>query len=288
MKKFRVATSGATIDGREIKAEWLAQAAKNYNPDFYTARINCDHYSGWGLDKDGRFGSFGTVMAMTAEVNKAGKTELFAEIELNARGKAAIKDDQKVFTSIEVWPEFADTGEAYVSGLAMTDTPASLGTQRLTFSAQPADATVQAPVFSAIAKTGHGAQAFAQLHPVTLAESEGQNQPEAEQDITGIRAQFTSLRESFAAKFAGRDKSSKDMAIEVEKTLNALGNLTVSRLEVEATRADQLAEDFAALQAAMAGEFQQLKSSLEKQEGTPPRPTSIGGTGQTAYDAAPY
>ena len=34
-KRFRVATSGPTIDGREIKPEWLKQAADNYILDHW-------------------------------------------------------------------------------------------------------------------------------------------------------------------------------------------------------------------------------------------------------------
>jgi hypothetical protein len=43
---------------------------------------------------------------------------------------------QKVYSSIELHPQFAFNGKAYVMGLAMTDTPASLGTERLKFAAQ--------------------------------------------------------------------------------------------------------------------------------------------------------
>ncbi|HFL6942743.1 TPA: GPO family capsid scaffolding protein, partial [Stenotrophomonas maltophilia] len=46
---------------------------------------------------------------------------------------------QKVFTSIEISPEFADSGKAYLFGLAVTDSPASLGTSMLAFSAQHPD-----------------------------------------------------------------------------------------------------------------------------------------------------
>ena len=45
------------------------------------------------------------------------------------------KDRQKIYTSIECDPNFADTGEAYLVGLAVTDNPASLGTEMLVFSA---------------------------------------------------------------------------------------------------------------------------------------------------------
>ncbi|MCP6043100.1 GPO family capsid scaffolding protein, partial [Klebsiella pneumoniae] len=45
---------------------------------------------------------------------------------------------QKLFTSMEVNTSFADTGKAYLVGLAATDDPASLGTEMLTFSASAA------------------------------------------------------------------------------------------------------------------------------------------------------
>jgi len=47
---------------------------------------------------------------------------------------------QKVYTSIEIDPEFADTGEAYLVGLGVTDSPASLGTDYLSFCAGAGDA----------------------------------------------------------------------------------------------------------------------------------------------------
>ena len=51
---------------------------------------------------------------------------------LNKRGK-------KIYSSIEIEPKFADTGEAYLTGLAVTDDPASLGVEMLKFSAQKTD-----------------------------------------------------------------------------------------------------------------------------------------------------
>ena len=44
-KKFRVAVSGATVDGREIRPEHLRDAAANYSPQTCTAaRVNVEHY----------------------------------------------------------------------------------------------------------------------------------------------------------------------------------------------------------------------------------------------------
>ena len=133
-KTFRVALSGATIDGREIKPEWLTQAAANYDPSVYAARVNVEHMR--GVTVDGPFGAFGDITALRAETNKAGRVELYADIVPNDRAIAANKAGQKVYPSIEIIENFAGTGEAYVVGLALTDTPASTGTERLTFSAK--------------------------------------------------------------------------------------------------------------------------------------------------------
>src|SRR3546814_16550343 len=43
--------------------------------------------------------------------------------------------DLKLFTSCEIHPDFAGEGKAYLVGLAVTDMPASLGTEPLKFAA---------------------------------------------------------------------------------------------------------------------------------------------------------
>lgn len=133
MAKFRIATEGATTDGRKISKEWIQQMAKNFNPTVYGARVWMEHMR--GMFADGPFPALGDVTELEArEVD--GKLALFAEIEPTERLKQINQERQKVYTSIEVDPEFADTGEAYLVGLAVTDSPASLGTEMLQFSAQ--------------------------------------------------------------------------------------------------------------------------------------------------------
>lgn len=44
-----IGTSGKTVDGRDIKPEWLEQAAEDYNPELYGARINVEHLRNIGL-----------------------------------------------------------------------------------------------------------------------------------------------------------------------------------------------------------------------------------------------
>ena len=141
-KKFRskwtrIAVEGATTDGRKIERKWIEEMAAQYSPNTYGARINCEHIK-WAWP-GGEFGAYGDVLACKAEeveINGDKKLALLAQLEPNDALLALNKAGQKVYTSIEVQPEFADTGKAYLVGLAITDTPASLGTEALAFSAQ--------------------------------------------------------------------------------------------------------------------------------------------------------
>jgi hypothetical protein len=137
-KWFRVAVEGATTDGRKIQRKWIEQMAKNYSRDMYGARVNLEHIKGYSPDS--QFKRYGDVLALQTEEIKtgplAGKLALLAQIEPTDELIQLNKAKQKVYTSIEVNVEFADTGEAYLVGLAVTDDPASLGTEFLEFSAK--------------------------------------------------------------------------------------------------------------------------------------------------------
>ncbi|MBJ3419420.1 MULTISPECIES: GPO family capsid scaffolding protein, partial [unclassified Salmonella] len=88
---------------------------------------------------DSTFNRYGKVTALFAEEITegplAGKMALYADVEPTESLVELVKKGQKLFTSMEVSPKFADTGKAYLVGLAATDDPASLGTEMLTFSA---------------------------------------------------------------------------------------------------------------------------------------------------------
>tara|TARA_R110002012_G_scaffold321621_2_gene550196 strand:- start:25987 stop:26796 length:810 start_codon:yes stop_codon:yes gene_type:complete len=138
-KSFRVATEGATTDGREIQREWIEQMAANYDPKTYGARVWVEHIRGIGPDS--AFGAMGDVLSLEAREVDGGKLGLFAEIDPTDELKAMNKKRQKVYSSIEVNPKFGDTGQAYLEGLAVTDSPASLGTEMLNFSRTQGEAS---------------------------------------------------------------------------------------------------------------------------------------------------
>lgn len=141
---FRVAVEGATTDGRAIDRKWLEDMAATYNPATYAARINMEHIR--GATANGPFSSLGDVVALKAEtidLDIGGKTEkrlaLFAQVDALDSLVEINRAKQKLYSSIEVNPNFAGTGKAYLMGLAVTDSPASLGTEMLQFCATQGD-----------------------------------------------------------------------------------------------------------------------------------------------------
>ncbi|MBB8889303.1 GPO family capsid scaffolding protein, partial [Escherichia coli] len=137
-KKFRVAVSGVTADGREINGDMLKAAATSYNPSVYGARVNIEHIL--SPLPGSEFSAMGDVVGLSTEDITdgplAGRTALYAEIEPTARMMSLLNDGKKIYSSIELEPQSTITGGPYLRGLAMTDTPASLGTERLAFAAQ--------------------------------------------------------------------------------------------------------------------------------------------------------
>jgi hypothetical protein len=132
-KFFRVATEGATTDGRKIERDWIEQMARNFNRAKYGARVWLEHIR--GIVPGGAFDALGDVVALQARDVEDGKKALYAQIEPLPALLDLNKRKQKLYTSMEVAPKFADTGEAYLTGLAVTDSPASLGTELLEFAA---------------------------------------------------------------------------------------------------------------------------------------------------------
>lgn len=139
-KSFRVAVEGATVDGRIIQREHLEQIEANYNLETFTALVNCEHVRGYSPDAP--FNCYGKILSVHTEeiqltINGKAETKLalYAEIDANDNLIAINKAGQKLFTSIEIHPDFAGKGEAYLIGLAVTDKPASLGTEQLKFAA---------------------------------------------------------------------------------------------------------------------------------------------------------
>ncbi|MFE1572226.1 GPO family capsid scaffolding protein [Comamonas odontotermitis] len=131
-KFFRVATEGQTTDGREITRAEIEQMGKNYNRQKYGARIWLEHFR--GTVPGGPFDALGDVLAVQVRDVEEGKKALFAQIEPLPALIEMNKNRQKIFSSIEIHPNMPSFDGAYLYGLGVTDSPASLSTEVLKFS----------------------------------------------------------------------------------------------------------------------------------------------------------
>lgn len=138
-KFFRVGTEGDTTDGRKIERSWIQQMADSFDRSLYGARVWLEHLR--GTYPDSTFRAYGDVVGLEAREVEDGKLALFAQIDPTDDLVAMNKARQKIYTSMEVDTNFARRGHAYLIGLAVTDTPASLGTEMLAFSAANPDAS---------------------------------------------------------------------------------------------------------------------------------------------------
>lgn len=122
-----IGVSGATADGREISATELQEAAETYDPEIYTAQINLEHFR--FLFDDWK-GGYGDVRELKTEpwAKDPSKTALLAKFSVLPALQDVWDSGKKMFTSMEIQNNFAKSGKAYLVGVAITDSPASLGT----------------------------------------------------------------------------------------------------------------------------------------------------------------
>lgn len=259
-KWFRIAVAGDTTDGREIEANWIIQMAQNYNPETYGARINVEHLR--SVYPGGAFGAYGDVLALKTEkvtINGEEKDALFAQIEPTQSLIELNKQKQKVYTSIEVDTNFANKGSAYLIGLAVTDSPASLGTEMLKFAAgakeNPLNNKKQRPenLFTAAAEA-------------TL-EFEEVKEPQSYSAglLDSVKKLFTKQKkaeEKTAESFSEQEQAIIEIATETSKQGQA-----VTELEEKYTN---LSNEYSQLQK----DFNELKSKLGGEEEHESRPKS--------------
>ena len=272
-KFFRVATEGATTDGREIQRSWIEQMAKNFNREKYGARVWLEHMR--GMLPESAFAALGDVLAVEARAVEDGKLALFAQIEALPALVAMNKAKQKIYTSIEVDPNFAKSGEAYLTGLAVTDSPASLGTEVLKFAAGNPDASPfkgkkhsDGALFSAAVETELGLEGDSESIANTLITKFS----DLLKNLSGITApkHTPETSEAFATK-----------TLEVLGAADAAIQQQAKELATEKAAREKLAGEFNTLQA----NFNELSKKLSQQDGsTTQRPEATGSEGVVQAD----
>lgn len=266
-KFFRVAVEGATTDGRKIERTWLLEIAKNYNREKYGARIFIEHIRGYHPEFGFRcLGDVLSVKTETIEIDGKKVLALFAQIEPTAELVALTKAKQKIYSSIEVNPDFAGSGEAYLVGLGATDSPASLGTDVLEFAAQHPHANPFA------ARKQHPGNVFS---AAIACEIEFEDAP-ADTDPTWF-SRITDLLKGRSttddARFADVHSAVEQVAQATISNTNAVSTLTQELTDLRATLAQH--------QQAVTDLGNQLNHTPNRD---PQRPPATGGNGAVATD----
>ena len=276
VKRFRVAREGQTVDGRSLSQQQIIDMSETYDPVEYIARINCELMSGWweGLDSERKTSGLGDVIAVSHGMETFKKNGADVQLMCLYASLSALPDlvdanekGKKIFTSIEFYPKFAGTDRAYLVGLAVTDTPASLGTEPLKFS-RNSDAlhTVYEQELTLMTKD----QTTPKVNNTTT-EDQPTPQDDNTQDLNnqsegdGFLQKLTTM---FASKKSGMSKQEQELVLESFKKLNEKTDDVAKENEDLQTKLSELKTS-----------FEELKTQLSAQPATNLTPTPEPGTG---------
>ena len=271
-KWFRIGVEGDTCDGRVISATDIQEMAETFDPRVYGCRINLEHLK--GILPEGPFSRYGDVVELKSEkidddsVLK-GKLALFAKITPTDDLIAMNKKLQKVYTSMEIQPNFANSGKCYLVGLAVTDDPASLGTEYLEF----CRGAKFNPLNRFKAAPGN------LISVATLAELEFEDLPENV---------FTALSDKVKTIFSRKQASDDARFQDVHEAVTTVSEHVQDNLTATEQRLVALENAFSTLRQDVTSKadqtrqaFSQLKTTLDNTESTtqPRRKLSTGGGG---------
>ncbi|WP_370171015.1 GPO family capsid scaffolding protein [Sphingobium abikonense] len=276
-KFFRVFVEGFTVsDGRKIEASWIDEIVATFNTDNYTPRINVEHIKGYSPEPP--FNGYGDVVAVKAQTDEftvGGQTQrrraLYVQVEPNDQLIAMRAKGQKPFPSVEISPDFAGTGKVGLTGLGLTDNPASLGVEAFNFAAFK-------PMFDA-RKSAPG-NLFSEAFEAVEIDLE-----DVPMDGNGIAAAIAAGFASVAAKFTGGKEKPKD---QTETPLAANDN-SFDVAAFSAAMGEELVAAITPINEAVTkvqADFATLKAGLEKSEqpGTFHRQPATGGKAAIVTD----
>lgn len=269
-KFFRVAVEGATSDGRVIDRAMLEQIAASYDPNVYGARVNIEHMRGYSPNSD--FRAYGDVTAVkTGEVEIGGvkKLALFAQISPTDELIDLNKKRQKIYSSMEVRPRFADSEKAYLVGLAVTDNPASLGTEMLEFAAKNPNSNPFA------ARKEKPDDLFTAAEEITL---EFEDAPDE-----GAMAKFRAAIAGALAKFGAKSATDDARFAAIAEGFEQIGDAFAAHVTATEQKLSARDKTITDLQATVAD----LKAKYSVLDTTPAgttRPLATGGNGTTKTD----
>ncbi|UOA08598.1 GPO family capsid scaffolding protein [Methylobacter sp. S3L5C] len=269
-----IGRSGATVDGRKIDPAQLEQAAKNYNKDLFTALVWPEHE---------RWYNMGTVEELRTEKNTEGGMDLLAIIAPNDYYLSINKAEQKLFTSMELMPDFRKSGEVYLTGLAATDSPASTGTTEMRFSSiNNKDALLS--VF-----TEHTSQDIDDQPPGWFKKlfTEKFTHPDEtimdKKALEALAAKFTQLEDKISKLTPTQQPSEKTPAENYAALAEEVKALTIAFAALKADKPTEEDGKFTALSVELAELTLAFKAAVGSKEGTDPGEHQGDGTDLNSY-----
>ena len=261
-----------TADNREIEESIVSELAETYDPKFYTARINLEHIS-W-------YSRFGDVLEVKNQVED-GIKKLFVKLQANELLESINQADQAVFLSVEFVRNFAGTGKAYLTGLALTDQPASIGTGRISLSVGGNDQEVET--------INCGLQLNYQSAPDTSAKpgiisnlikklnnnDNHQEQPMTKEEFVKLQKQNTELNNELAAIKSGDQLISQELS-----TLKGENDAIIKASKAQSESIDTLTKTVADLQT----ELTTLKDTLNETLENFSRPPATGPKADSEFE----
>jgi len=262
-----VGRSGPTVDGRIIDPTSLQQAADNYDKKLFTALIWPDHQ---------RWFNMGTVEDLRAEPNDEDGIDLYALIAPNDYYLSYNKSGQYLFTSMELLPDFRDSGEFYLSGLAATDNPASAATSEMRFNAvSNKDAVLGAftenkpHTFQDDQPPSWFTQFFKNKNPNQNQQDEDDMPNEA---LAALAARFTAMEAKIDALTPGDNQDEETPSDDYAALLQKVEDLALKFSAMEQDKGTDTPEDskeFKQLQADYKKLRQDFDTAVNKDDGTP-------------------
>lgn len=260
-----IGVSGDTVDGRTISADALRQMAESYDPAVYGARINLEHMSFLFPDYAGGYGDVVELKAAPWPQDAA-KTALYARLAVQPALQELWQSGKKIYTSMEIADNFAKTGKAYLVGLAITDTPASLGTTA-NYSRAALQATAQATTFSTYTES----HTMTQPDPQNTPAHDVQTGQQTEQIAEGIFSRLLALFKKTDAQ------PENPPATPTAPTPDLLPDDTTDyRAEYQA--AAELIQKLTDKITAVENQYSELLHKLETEPAAPERPAHTGHT----------
>lgn len=278
----KVGTSGATVDGRNISEQWLLDMAASYDPaNEYTAQI-------WAWSHSNHFATYGKVTAVKTAKDDKGRLSCYAKLSPLPELISLNRAGQLKHASMEIKLNYKNEGKAYLTGLLLTNDPASIGTQEIHFSTQhqTADKLYSAlETFVATMPEEEVPGWFTRfLKTFTVSPKSADTSPEHDAMTPD---QLAKMEANFAEQKAALETRNTELLTKMQELLAKQGEGAGDTVALDALKADVAAKD--AQIVALTTERDALKTEVEAlkkpdpSKNTPPK-ENFGLGGDAEYD----